>query len=472
MMKWILLVLTLIITRTSFEPEPKWNFDEQLNSYFLNRVRQIEDSDRVKSAFSKENYKVVQDGARQQLLDMLGLLPFPEKTDLNVRITSVKEYEYFVVENIVFESMPGLYVIGNIYRPKVVRDPLPAILYVCGHATVEKDGYNFGAKANYQHHPAWYARNGYICLILDTVQLGEIEGIHHGLYRYDRWWWLSRGYTPAGVEAWNGIRALDYLVSRPDVDASNIGMTGRSGGGATSWWVGALDERIKVIAPVAGITDLRNHVLDGCVERHCDCMYFTNSYQWDYPLLGLLMAPRPLLIANSDKDAMFPLDGVYRTYEKMKSYYEVLGVNDLIALNIVGGGHQDIQDIQIPTFRWFNRFLKNDNALIGLAATKYLPPEALRVLDELPDDEINTSIDQHFVHPAISILQDTTFEDYNLWKQEIYEDLKANVFMAWPETREYQLGKIGELNSNKAQLDLYNLRSQEYIELPLMVLVV
>lgn len=469
-MKWILLILTLIITRNSIEPEPEWNFDEQLNSYFLSRVQQIEESHRAKSTFTKENYQALQEEARQQLLDMLGLHPLPDKTDLNVRITSEKEYEYFVVENIVFESMPGLYVTGNIYRPKVVKEPLPAILYVCGHATVEKDGYNYGAKANYQHHPAWYARNGYICLILDTVQLGEIEGIHHGLYRYDRWWWLSKGYTPAGVEAWNGIRALDYLESRPDVDVSNIGMTGRSGGGATSWWVGALDKRVKAIAPIAGITDLRNHVVDGCVERHCDCMYFANSYQWDYPMLGLLMAPRPLLIANSDKDAMFPLDGVYRTYEKMKSYYDLLGASDLIALNIVGGGHQDIQDIQIPTFRWFNRFLKNDNPLIGLAATKYLPPEALRVLSDIPGDERNTSIDQHFVNPAISILQDTSHKDYNRWKQKISEDLKANVFMAWPPNSEYQLGKINEFESTEVQLDLYNLRSQEYIDLPLMIL--
>ena len=93
----------------------------------------------------------------------------------------------------------------------------------------------------------------------------------------------NRGYTPAGVEAWNCIRALDYLETRPEVDPKRLGVTGRSGGGAYSWWIAAIDERIKAAVPVAGITDLQNHVVDGCVEGHCDCMYMVNTYRWDYP---------------------------------------------------------------------------------------------------------------------------------------------------------------------------------------------
>src|SRR5439155_1435406 len=83
---------------------------------------------------------------------------------------------------------------------------------------------------------------------------------------FGRWWWASRGYTPAGVEAWNGIRALDYLETRPEVDRSRIGITGRSGGGAYSWWIAALDDRIKVAVPTAGITTLKNHILDGAID--------------------------------------------------------------------------------------------------------------------------------------------------------------------------------------------------------------
>ena len=116
-------------------------------------------------------------------------------------------------------------------------------------------------------------------LVIDTVELGEIRGEHHGTYKGGRFWWWSRGYTPAGCEAWQGIRALDYLETRPEVDKTRFGVTGRSGGGAYSWWIAALDERIKCAAPTAGITTLRNHVVDGCVEGHCDCMFMVNTYR-------------------------------------------------------------------------------------------------------------------------------------------------------------------------------------------------
>ena len=107
---------------------------------------------------------------------------------------------------------------------------------------------SFGNKTGYQHHGEWFARNGYVCLIIDSLQLGEIPGLHHGTHHLGQWWWNARGYTPAGVEAWFGIRALDYLCSRPEVDAERIGLTGRSGGGSYSWTIAALDDRVKVAA--------------------------------------------------------------------------------------------------------------------------------------------------------------------------------------------------------------------------------
>jgi len=144
-----------------------------------------------------------------------------------------------------------------------------------------KDGVSLGNKAGYSTtanvREAW--------LRLSHHRHGATRrdrGEHHGTYSKGKWWWVSRGYTPAGVEAWDGIRGLDYLVSRPDVDPERLGVTGRSGGGAYSWWIAALDERVKVAAPTAGITTLRNHVIDGAIEGHCDCMFFVNTYRWDY----------------------------------------------------------------------------------------------------------------------------------------------------------------------------------------------
>lgn len=272
----------------------------ELDAYFEYETRRIE-ADGLRGFQSAQEWRNARETIRSQLQEMLGLSPLPERSDLQPVVTGSVEHDDFTVENLHFQSMPGLHVTGNLYLPKVRSGPLPAILYVCGHGPVKIDGVSHGNKVTYQHHAAWFARNGYVCLIIDTIQLGELEGLHHGTHREGMWWWNSRGYTPAGVEAWNGMRALDYLETRPEVDATRFGVTGRSGGGAYSWWIGALDERIKCAVPVAGITDLRNHVVDGCVEGHCDCMFMVNTHRWDYAKVAALMAPRPLLIANSDR---------------------------------------------------------------------------------------------------------------------------------------------------------------------------
>jgi dipeptidyl aminopeptidase/acylaminoacyl peptidase len=191
---------------------------------------------------------------KQQFLDILGLWPLPEKTPLKATVTGTLTQGNVIIDKLHYQSRPGLYVTANLYRPKTTGGKkLPAILYVCGHSNKGRDG----CKTAYQHHGLWFANNGYICLIVDTLQLGEVAGKHHGTYILSRFWWQDRGYTPAGVECWNGIRGIDYLLSRPDVDPEKIGMTGRSGGGATTWWAAAIDDRIMVAVPVAGITDLR-----------------------------------------------------------------------------------------------------------------------------------------------------------------------------------------------------------------------
>jgi len=368
---------------------------------------------------------------RRQLFEMLGLDPLPPKTPLKATVTGKADHQEFTVEKIHFQSRPGLYVTGNLYVPKHQNGQLPAILYVCGHGRVKIDGVSYGNKVNYQHHGGWFARNGYVCLTIDTLQLGEIEGIHHGTYREKMWWWNARGYTPAGVEAWNCIRALDYLQSRPEVDPHRIGVTGRSGGGAYSWWIAALDERIQVAVPVAGITSLENHVVDGCVEGHCDCMYMVNTYRWDFPLLAALVAPRPLLISNTDKDRIFPLDGVVDVYRKTRRIYDLHGESQNIGLQICEGPHKDTQELRIAAFHWFNRFLKQEDPLIETVATKLFEPHELKVFQQLPDDARNTQIHETFTETANSIVPENV-KQWREQKRRWMEALREKVFRGWP----------------------------------------
>jgi hypothetical protein len=370
---------------------------------------------------------------RHQLFEMLGLSPLPEWTPLEAVVTGRVVADDFTVENLHFQSMAGLYVTANLYIPVGLQAPAPAILYVCGHGASIQDGVSYGNKVSYHHHGAWFARHGYVCLTIDTLQLGEIQGLHHGTHRLGQWWWNSRGYTPAGVEAWNGIRAVDYLVSRSEVDPKRIGMTGRSGGGAYTWFVAALDERIRVAAPVAGITDLENHVVDGVVEGHCDCMFFVNTYRWDYPLLAALVAPRPLLIANSDKDSIFPLEGVLRVHEKVRTVYRSLGAANHLGLLITEGPHRDSQDLRVPVFRWFNRFLQQDDALIERAAMRVFEPEQLKVFDHLPLDARNADIQETFVAGAPGPRIPDSANDWKGMRDGWLSSLRKLSFAAWPQ---------------------------------------
>ncbi|MHC4175175.1 MAG: alpha/beta hydrolase family protein, partial [Planctomycetota bacterium] len=182
--------------------------DRMLSEYFQAETARLR-AQCLADVKDLEDWETKREVYRKQLFEMFGLHPLPEKTDLKPVVTGKVEHDEFTVEKIHYQSRPGLYVTANLYIPKGLEEPAPTILYVCGHGPVKKNDISYGNKVRYQHHAAWFARHGYVCFIIDTLQLGEIEGIHHGTYRYKMWWWNSRGYTSAGVEAWNCIRALD-----------------------------------------------------------------------------------------------------------------------------------------------------------------------------------------------------------------------------------------------------------------------
>ncbi|MBN1807042.1 MAG: acetylxylan esterase [Sedimentisphaerales bacterium] len=439
--------------------------DEQLFEYFEAETKKLSKKC-LRDINTLEDWQAKRPIYRKQLFEMLGLDPLPEKTDLKPVITGKVEHDEFTVENLYFQSRPGLYVTANLYIPKRLEKPAPAILYVCGHGPTKKNNISYGNKVSYQHHGAWFARHGYVCLVIDTLQMGEIEGIHHGTYRYDMWWWNSRGYSSAAVEAWNCIRSLDYLQSRKEVDGDRIGVTGRSGGGAYSWWISALDDRIKAAVPVAGITDLQNHVVDGCVEGHCDCMYIVNTYQWDYPLVASLVAPRGLLISNSDKDTIFPLDGVVRLHEKVRKIYRLYGADDKLGLQITEGPHKDTQELRVHAFVWFNRFLKGENPLIDKPAVPFFEPEQLKVFDELPVDEINTKIQESFVPKAEEPSVPKSVEEWEKQRKTWMKMLRKKSFRGWPRPAQVvplDMKCVFSAEGEGIQLSAYDFTSQPHV---------
>ena len=435
--------------------------DRMFAEYFKIETKRLADSC-LAEIETLDDWNAKKDLYRKQLHEMLGLDPLPERTPLQATVTGTVQHDEFEVRNLHFQSSPGLYVTANLYVPKNLTAPAPTILYVCGHGRVKIDGIDYGNKTYYQHHGAWFARNGYVCLTIDTIQLGELSGIHHGTYRHGMWWWNSRGYSPAGVEAWNCIRALDYLTSLDVVDKNRLGVTGRSGGGAYSWWIATLDERIKVAAPVAGITDLQNHVVDGVVEGHCDCMYHVNTYGWDFAQVAALVAPRPLLILNTDDDGIFPLDGVNRLFTKVRRIYELHGKRSSLGLVITPGGHGDSQELRVPAFNWFNKHLKGKSVLIDKPATKLFKPQQLKVFGNAPKDERTTTIHDTFSRIAT--------DDAKAKRPEIMADLRSKTFGGWPKRGgRLQLAKVSDTVRDGVRLAAYDFDSQPGIRLRMHV---
>jgi hypothetical protein len=454
--------------------------DRLRDTYFRLQTRQIADN-ALADIHTLDDWKKQRGELRRQFLEMVGLWPMPERTPLEPTITGTLESEDFTVEKLHFQSSPGLYVSANLYVPKKAKFPAPAVLYVCGHAGTRIGDVAYGNKVNYQHHPAWFARNGYVCLIVDTLQLGEIAGLHHGTYNHNLWWWHTLGYTPAGIECWNAIRALDYLESRKEVDRKRIGVTGRSGGGATSWWLAAADERPQCIIPVAGIADLWAHVVagdtpryrNGIISGHCDCMYFVNTYRWDFSQVVALCAPRPLMLGNSDADAIFPVPSYQRLARKARKIYDLYGASDRFVLLETSGPHKDTPEIRHGAFAWMNRWLKNDTSKITEPEYERFTPQQLQVFQRHPPDAINAIVPEKFIQPARPELPEDRAAVSPWWKETApkwKKALREKVFHGWPEKPAPLVPRLAhEVRHAGMRLRAYDFVSEEGVPLRLWV---
>jgi dienelactone hydrolase len=400
--------------------------DRSLSTYLEHETAALEEAS-LAGIDTLQDWKARRASFRRQLQEMLGLWPLPARTDLKPVISGRLERKAFTVENLSFQASPGLYCTANLYLPRGLSNAAPTVLYACGHWKLVTNGVSMGNKAVYQTDGAWFARNGYACLVLDTLLAGEIQGMHTGTRDHNLWQWNSRGYTPAGVEAWFGMRALDYLCTRPEVDSQRLGITGHSGGGAYTWTVTALDDRIKVAAPLAGMTGVGPHVRDNLIDRHCDCNFPINFQRWDFPQLAALAAPRPLLIGGTDRDELFPLRGTLRVHDKVARIYALHEATDHLGLAITPGSHETTPELRLAVLRWFNRHLKGrdqmSNTSMVLDAPRFFAPEELRVFNRLPSDSINGTIADTFVPEPMPQRRSA---------RELRPLLRATVFAGWP----------------------------------------
>ncbi|MCL4851591.1 MAG: acetylxylan esterase [Bryobacteraceae bacterium] len=401
---------------------------ELFQKYLQRRAAEVSRAN-LSTIHSLEQWKREKPRVSREMRYMLGLDPMPAKTPLEAKVTGVIERSTHRIEKIVFQSMPGLYVTGNLYLPKNAGGPLPTVLYLCGHSPSPH-----GAKIHYQHHGVWFARNGYAAFLIDTIEYGELAGAHHGLHDLGMWYWLSLGFTPAGPEVWNAIRAIDYLQTRKEVDADRIAITGMSGGGAMTWYTAAVDDRVKVAAPVCATWTVEQQVALNHVRGNCDCIFFHNTFQADLPLAGALIAPRPLKMINATRDVVFPPAGYLDVFRRLEPVYGWHGASDKLAQYEHDAPHEDILPFRKAANEWINRWLKQDNTPFDEGAIEQEPGEVLRVLDHYPPGTINDSIHRRFipVHELRPWPHRTAWERR---RSELIEQIKNRALRLLPSTK-------------------------------------
>jgi cephalosporin-C deacetylase-like acetyl esterase len=285
--------------------------------------------------------------------------PFPEKTPLNARVTKVVERDAYRIENVLFESRPGFLVSANLYIPKGRRFPLPGVVGSCGHSV------NGKAIDTYQSFCQGLARLGYVTLIFDPIGQGE------RMQYVDANWKPIHGtgtaeHNYAGIQqvlvderfctwrAWDAIRALDYLVTRKEVDTRHLGITGNSGGGTMTTWLCGLDDRWTMAAPSCFVTELRRNMEN---ELGADIEQIPPralALGLDHEDFLAALAPKPVIILAKEKD-YFDARGNEAAYERLKRLYRLLGAEDNVAYFIGPTYHGYSQENREAMYRWFNR---------------------------------------------------------------------------------------------------------------------
>jgi hypothetical protein len=394
---------------------------KEITGSSLSEIKEIQDWEAVRS----DRYA--------QFIEMISLQDIPvdgTRSELNVHVTGTIQRDGYRIEKLYYESLPGLYVPANLYVPDNISEPTAAVLYVCGHSRTQK--------VHYQTHPAKFVQLGFVCLIIETIQWGEVYGEHWGCYANGWFNWYSRGYTPAGVEVWNAIRGLDLLSERPEVDKEKMGVTGISGGGAQSWFIAAADPRIKAVAPVCGASTLEAQITTRTIDGHCDCMMPINTYQIDFTDIGALIAPRPLLICQADRDGLNKVESVRQIYNDLRRIYTLHNATENVGYIETPGGHSYHQTSREGIFSFFLEHLMDIQISPASAGDIDQSPDALLSEEELkvyvdgpPEDDRTTTIQDSFVKLA-QAHDISSKEELIAYRDSVKEFLIQKTFGAFP----------------------------------------
>ncbi|MCR4412294.1 MAG: acetylxylan esterase [Thermoguttaceae bacterium] len=280
---------------------------------------------------SRDEWLGRRDRLRRDVLGMLGIDDLvPPKWDLKIRPKGTIRRDGYRIEKLTFESYPGMAVPALVYVPEGLRGPAPGIVSIAGHV------YGLGKAADFlQQRNVNLVRRGCVVLAYDYLDTGERNtgedplhgkpyggGNDHGLRSFS----FSRR-TPTGLEVLDAMRALDVLEARPEVDRARLGFTGESGGGNSTYWIAALDPRVKLAVPVSSVTTF-DYWIDRDVNWDWHQRPFGIRRLADIGTLLALHAPEPLVVISSRRgtdDQEFPLDEANKAVAWAEPVYRLLG---------------------------------------------------------------------------------------------------------------------------------------------------
>jgi hypothetical protein len=450
-----------------YQTEMAWREDDQRLKAW-NGIRTEQDLLRVQRELEK------------QLLAMLGGLP-SERTPLHPQITGQIQMDGFHIEKLIFESLPGVYVSALVYVPEDGIKSHPAVLVPVGHAA--------NGKAYYQALCQRLVQRGYVVICWDAVGQGERSQFWDARAGKSRYNLICAEHAVLGNlaylantnlarwEIWDGMRALDYLLTRPEVDPRRINITGSSGGGFQAAHIAALDSRIKAAAPSCYVTALPMRVYnrifkDPDSDPEQD-LYGMISNHVDHAGLLLMMYPRPVFVAAAVLD-FFPIEGTRKTVREVTELYSKFHHADRIGVAEGYHDHQYSPENQEAAIDFLDHF-NGLPARRGLPPVKELDEKALQctrtgqVMLDFENarslmDVIREYYEEHKSQPAKTLRQ--------LYDSKLYPRISswsiAEFQREIPGREEVRWEARGNSDFEGVTIEKYLLHHSRYLELPLL----
>jgi dienelactone hydrolase len=339
--------------------EPLQRFPRMVQNYFVARVREIErEGKRRRAALrTRAEAEAYVEDVRARIQESFG--PWPEKTPLRPRITGTIDRPDYRIEKVIFESRPEFHVTANLYLPKGFDGPRPGVVGSCGHST------NGKAAETYQSFAQGLARLGFACLIFDPIGQGERlqyltedgksaygAGVREHLQGGNQQFLV--GEFLGTWRAWDGIRALDYLLTREEVDPRHVGITGNSGGGTMTTWLCGVEPRWTMAAPSCFVTTFRRNLENELPADTEQCPPRALALGLDHLDFLAAMAPKPVLVLAQERD-YFDARGSEEAYGELRHLYRLLGAEDQVRLFIGPRTHGFWQENREAMYGWFQR---------------------------------------------------------------------------------------------------------------------